>query len=113
VITDLRYVAVMVEKLDDGVKAWQDLLGLEPINQPSVTSGDQGADAGQGWAGGGGGHGACGRMRPGALMEERKNRNPRQGTTCSMKWMTWSDAARSRRGGRVTGGEHGTAWVHR
>ncbi len=36
-ITDIRYVAVMVENLEEGVKVWQNLLGLEPLNEPSVN----------------------------------------------------------------------------
>jgi len=121
VITDLRYVAVMVEKLDDGVKAWQDLLGLEPINQPSVNQWGIRAQM----------LGRDGRAvvevmepaRPDAalarLMEERKNpRNPR-GEGVYMLSMEVDDLEATLRqieakGGRVTReeGNTRTAWVH-
>jgi methylmalonyl-CoA epimerase len=32
-ITDIRYTAVMVEDLEEGIKLWRDFFGLEPLNE--------------------------------------------------------------------------------
>jgi predicted enzyme related to lactoylglutathione lyase len=79
-IMDIRYVAVMVEKLEDGVKAWQELFGLEAVNQPSVNQwgikaqmlGHQGRSVVEVM------EPASADTALGRFMEERKNsRNPR------------------------------------
>jgi catechol 2,3-dioxygenase-like lactoylglutathione lyase family enzyme len=120
-ITDIRYVAVMVENLEEGVKVWQNLLGLEPLNEPSVNQYGIRAQM----------LGYQGRpvvevMEPASpesalarLMEERKNpRNPR-GEGVYMLSVEVDDLQETLRrieanGGRVTReeGNDRVAWVH-
>ena len=120
-ITDIRYVAVMVEKLEEGVQAWQDLLGLEPVNQPSVNQwGIKSQMLGRE------GRAVVEVMEPASsdaalarFMEERKNpRNPR-GEGIYMLSMEVDDLEATigqikAKGGRVTReeGNTRTAWVH-
>jgi len=120
-ITDIRYVAVMVEKLEEGVKAWQDLFGLEPINQPSVNQwGIRAQMLGHE------GRSVVEVMEPASpdaalarFMEERKNpRNPR-GEGIYMLSIEVDDLEATLRemgakGGRITReeGNERTAWVH-
>lgn len=37
-ITDIRYNAVMVEDLDEGLKVWKDMFGLEALTEASTNS---------------------------------------------------------------------------
>ena len=36
-ITDVSYAAVMVEDLDEGLKVWKDMFGLEALTEPSTN----------------------------------------------------------------------------
>ena len=120
-ITDIRYVAVMVEKLEEGTKVWQELFGLEPVTQPSVNAFGIRAQM----------LGVKGQpvievMEPASsnsalarLMEERKNsRNPR-GEGIYMFAVEVDDLEKTikemeAKGARVTReeGNRNVAWVH-
>ncbi|MBI4236275.1 MAG: VOC family protein [Chloroflexi bacterium] len=120
-ITDIRYVAVMVESLDEGVKVWQGLFGLEPVNQPTANAfGIRAQMLGQK------GQPVIEVMEPASpssalarMMEERKNpRNPR-GEGIYMIAVEVDDLAKTikeieAKGGRVAREEGNTnvAWVH-
>ena len=120
-ITDIRYVAVMVENLDDGVQAWRNLFGMEPVTQPSVNAfGIRAQMLGYN------GQPVVEVMEPAnpntalaRLMEERRNpRNPR-GEGIYMFAVEVDDLAKTVReieakGGRVTReeGNANVAWVH-
>ena len=121
VITDIRYNAVMVEDLDEGLKVWKDMFGLEALtevstNQFGVTAVMLGRD----------GQPVIEVMTPAnpetalaRMMNERKNpRNPK-GEGLYMIALEVDDIEATIKqieseGGRITreDGNSNVAWVH-
>ena len=120
-ITDIRYNAVMVEDLEEGVQVWKNLFGLEALNEASTNQfGVRSVMLGHN------GKPVIEIMTPGGpnaplarMMEERKNpRNPK-GEGIYMMALEVDDLDATIKqiestGGRVTReeGSSTVAWVH-
>jgi len=120
-ITDIRYTAVMVEDLEEGVQMWKDLFGLEELNQ---ARGNQFGIRAQML--GHNGQPVIEVMTPAGpetalarMMEERKNERNPKGEGMYMVCLEVDDIEATiknieEKGGRIQReeGNNNVAWVH-